>query len=155
MFFLIKQYFTLLFLWKRDFTVYVDVSRACWTSSTIIRSSLYWKHSFSDLLQKLVPCRQAACFNHTDRLHHWTTPCGFKRNKQDTALKHRVRAHCSEIMSLKGNTHDMIKAVGFTQNVSHRNVGSALLHTLHGNSDAVSIQMQILHMEWTSHHSFF
>lgn len=87
MFFLIKQYFTLLFLWKRDFTVYVDVSRACWTSSTIIRSSLYWKHSFSDLLQKLVPCRQAACFNHTDRLHHWTTPCGFKRNKQDTALK--------------------------------------------------------------------
>lgn len=65
-----------------------------------------------------------------------------KRNKQDTVLKHRVRAYCSELKLLKGNKHDVIKAAGFLQSVSHHKMGNALLHTLQGNSDAVSKQMK-------------
>lgn len=66
---------------------------------------------------------------------------------QDTALKHRVRAYCSELILLKGNTHGMIKAAGFVQSMSRHKVGNAVLHTLYGNSDVVSIQMQLLFME--------
>lgn len=42
---------------------------------------------------------------------------------------------------MKGNKHEVTKAVGFLKSVSHRKVGNALLHTVHGNSEVASRQM--------------
>lgn len=77
-------------------------------------------------ITKIISLQKASCFKHTDSLHHWIIPSGFKEINKITALNNRVRAYCSELKVLKGNTHDMIKAEVFMQNVSHCKVGNAL-----------------------------